>query len=314
MTLADMGVQGLRAQLAALRKVQPKALEYLDLLFSPEASRDAARMAELAADPLTLYTVIEAEASVLCPACKLWNTGHGAVMMREAVALMGGYGITEDCPGFLFHKWTDCQLEATYEGPEPCSAPSSRPPWSTRSFWPSPPLRGRARGPARRPPGTGREQHRRGFRLWLWTLTSFLRKGRRRQPPVPRQTPGVTFPWPTPCVARGRACKFLDVVELAEKGPGNPILAEGLKLRDLFSTWPASSPQGRRRGRPDRKPLVNGFAAPDADTSGSTACAWPWTSPWPAPARPGTAPPTPDQVMTRRPWTISVTLRNNEVF
>ena len=38
--------------------------------------------------------------------------------MREAVTLMGGYGITEDCPGFLFYKWTDMQLDATYEGPE----------------------------------------------------------------------------------------------------------------------------------------------------------------------------------------------------
>ena len=32
--------------------------------------------------------------------------------------MMGGYGITEDCPGFLGHKWMDAQLEATYEGPE----------------------------------------------------------------------------------------------------------------------------------------------------------------------------------------------------
>ena len=31
---------------------------------------------------------------------------------------MGGYGITEDCPGFLGNKWMDAQLEATYEGPE----------------------------------------------------------------------------------------------------------------------------------------------------------------------------------------------------
>jgi hypothetical protein len=38
--------------------------------------------------------------------------------MREAVSLVGGYGITEDCPGFLGHKWMDAQLEATYEGPE----------------------------------------------------------------------------------------------------------------------------------------------------------------------------------------------------
>ncbi|HEY6099545.1 MAG TPA: acyl-CoA dehydrogenase family protein, partial [Anaeromyxobacter sp.] len=55
---------------------------------------------------------------VLCPAAKLWCTGHGATMMREAVSLMGGYGITEDCPGFLGKKWMDAQLEATYEGPE----------------------------------------------------------------------------------------------------------------------------------------------------------------------------------------------------
>lgn len=39
-------------------------------------------------------------------------------MLREAVSLMGGYGITEDCPGFLGQKWMDGQLEATYEGPE----------------------------------------------------------------------------------------------------------------------------------------------------------------------------------------------------
>ena len=39
-------------------------------------------------------------------------------MLREAVSLMGGYGITEDCPGFLANKWMDAQLEATYEGPE----------------------------------------------------------------------------------------------------------------------------------------------------------------------------------------------------
>ena len=39
-------------------------------------------------------------------------------MMREAVSLMGGYGVTEDCPGFLGQKWMDAQLEATYEGPE----------------------------------------------------------------------------------------------------------------------------------------------------------------------------------------------------
>src|SRR5690242_326136 len=70
------------------------------------------------ASPLVQYALLDSVANVLCPACKLWNTGHGARTMREAVSLMGGYGITEDCPGFLGHKWMDAQLEATYEGPE----------------------------------------------------------------------------------------------------------------------------------------------------------------------------------------------------
>ena len=79
---------------------------------------DDPRRAELAADPLVQFVLKDSEANVLCPATKLWNTGHGANMMREAVSLMGGYGITEDCPGFLATKWMDAQLEATYEGPE----------------------------------------------------------------------------------------------------------------------------------------------------------------------------------------------------
>jgi hypothetical protein len=72
---------------------------------------------ELADDTLS-FLITDALSNIFCPACKLWNTGVGATMMREAVSLMGGYGITEDCPGFLGQKWMDSQLEATYEGPE----------------------------------------------------------------------------------------------------------------------------------------------------------------------------------------------------
>lgn len=70
------------------------------------------------ADVTVRYVHLLAVCNILCPSCKLWNTGHGADVMRQAVSLMGGYGITEDCPGFLFYKWTDMQLDATYEGPE----------------------------------------------------------------------------------------------------------------------------------------------------------------------------------------------------
>ena len=96
----------------ALRESEQRAMELLRM------RDDDLRREELTADPLVQYVLKDAEANVLCPATKLWNTGHGANMMREAVSLMGGYGITEDCPGFLANKWMDAQLEATYEGPE----------------------------------------------------------------------------------------------------------------------------------------------------------------------------------------------------
>ncbi|MCX6552362.1 MAG: acyl-CoA/acyl-ACP dehydrogenase [Acidobacteria bacterium] len=116
--LASQGVTGGRAQMKALAKVAKTALEYLAESAKPEASRNAERYQELSNDVMVRYSVLDAVANVICPAVKLWNTGHGANVMREAVSLMGGYGITEDCPGFLGYKWMDAQLEATYEGPE----------------------------------------------------------------------------------------------------------------------------------------------------------------------------------------------------
>jgi len=107
-----------RRQRRALGKVKRDAPEYLAGLAKPAAARHAERVAALEADWLVRYTLLDSVANVICPAVKLWNTGHGANMMREAVSLVGGYGITEDCPGFLGYKWMDSQLEATYEGPE----------------------------------------------------------------------------------------------------------------------------------------------------------------------------------------------------
>ena len=105
--LAARGITGGSALLKAMRQVQKDAIEFLH-----------GRRPELVGDALVQYALLDSVANVLCPACKLWNTGHGARMMREAVSLMGGYCITEDCPGFLGHKWMDSQLETTYEGPE----------------------------------------------------------------------------------------------------------------------------------------------------------------------------------------------------
>ena len=115
--LADGKLTG-RAALKELAKKQQTALELLQINSRPVGEREHKRVEDLQADPLVRFVTLDSLANVLCPACKLWNTGHGANMMREAVSLMGGYGITEECPGFLGQKWMDAQLEATYEGPE----------------------------------------------------------------------------------------------------------------------------------------------------------------------------------------------------
>ncbi len=104
--LAERGLKG-TALMKLRRQTSKDALDFLN-----------GTNLELAGDVLVETALLDSVANVLCPACKLWNTGQGAHMMREAVSLMGGYGITEDCPGFLGQKWMDSQLEATYEGPE----------------------------------------------------------------------------------------------------------------------------------------------------------------------------------------------------
>jgi alkylation response protein AidB-like acyl-CoA dehydrogenase len=100
------------------RDARKDALEFLAMSARPASARRGDRYEALAGDELVRFALADAVAAVLSPACKLWNTGHGATMMREAVSLIGGSGITEDSPGFLGHKWMDAQLEATYEGPE----------------------------------------------------------------------------------------------------------------------------------------------------------------------------------------------------
>jgi alkylation response protein AidB-like acyl-CoA dehydrogenase len=108
----EAGVRGARAEAKWLKGVWPAAAESLH---RPAAVATANNRDK---DVLVRYVLADSVAGVLCPAAKLWNTGTGANAMREALSLMGGYGITEDCPGFLTYKWMDAQLEATYEGPE----------------------------------------------------------------------------------------------------------------------------------------------------------------------------------------------------
>jgi alkylation response protein AidB-like acyl-CoA dehydrogenase len=230
--LAQQGIAGGRAELKALRARERDAVEYVTLSFKKAPTADeSARLAALEADPVVKFIVTESLSSVLIPSAKLWNTGHGVNMMREAVSMMGGYGITEDCPGFLGTKWIDGQLEATYEGPEvvqrrQLSVTMSRPiflqqfqQWITH-----------LRDVAKAHPTLGAETLASAMELWFWSreyLSSA--KDAYGRDLYSNQRHGVTYPLADALAWLVATYHLvLDVIELTQKGPENAALAEGI--------------------------------------------------------------------------------------
>jgi alkylation response protein AidB-like acyl-CoA dehydrogenase len=174
---------------------------------------------------------MDAETNVICPATKLWNTGHGANMLREAVSLMGGYGITEDCPGFLGNKWMDAQLEATYEGPEAVQRRQLTVTMTSDVFlaqfrsWIA-----QMRGIASLRPGTGACTLASAMQMWLWTLNHLQKT---TDPDGGKlyhgQRQGVTFALADAlCWLVASRYQILDVLELEACGPADPVASEGL--------------------------------------------------------------------------------------
>jgi len=144
---------------------------------------------------------------------------------------MGGYGITEDCPGFLGNKWMDAQLEATYEGPEAVQRRQLSVTMTNPVFLAQ--MRGwvrEMRGIASEHPGTGACALATAMSMWLWTLDHLQHNkdadgGKLYQ--SARQ--GVTFPLADAlCWLMAARCQILDVLRLREQGAEDPSVAEGL--------------------------------------------------------------------------------------
>jgi len=241
--LQERGIGGGRAELKALKESEQHAIELLSL------KADDPRRAELEADPLVQFVLMDAEANVTCPATKLWNTGHGTNLLREAVSLMGGYGITEDCPGFLGNKWMDAQLEATYEGPEAVQRRQLTVTMTSEVFlaefraWTA-----QMRRIASERPGTGACTLASAMQMWLWTL-NHLQKA--TDPAGGKlyhgQRQGVTFMLADAlCWLVASRAQILDVLELEARGADDPVASEGLEgtvqfLSDLCHTQAASA-------------------------------------------------------------------------
>jgi alkylation response protein AidB-like acyl-CoA dehydrogenase len=223
--LAEKQLTG-RAALKELAKAQAEALQCLQSRQPIES-------------PLAQFAQLDSLANVLCPACKLWNTGHGANMMREAVSLMGGYGVTEDCPGFLGQKWMDAQLEATYEGPEAVQRLQLSLTMTNELFLAQ--FKGwiaEIKQIASERPGTGACALGTAMKLWLWTLehvqTATDADGAKL---YHKSRQGVTFPLTDALCWLLAARQFiLDVIELETKGAQNPALADGLAGTVAFFT------------------------------------------------------------------------------
>lgn len=233
--LGERGICGGRAELKALRESEQRAIELLGM------RENDPRREQYAADPLVQFVLKDAEANVLCPATKLWNTGHGANMMREAVSLMGGYGITEDCPGFLASKWMDAQLEATYEGPEAVQRRQLTVTMTSGVFlaqfrsW-----IGEMRRIASTYPGTGACTLASAMRKWLWTLEHLQKATDAAGNKLYHgQRQGVTFPLADAlCWLLASRQQILDVLELdrgaaGDSGAGDEFLGTVQFLSDL---------------------------------------------------------------------------------
>lgn len=228
---AERGISGARAQMKALGSAEKLALEQLEIEDRPESDRDEARLKELKEDALVQFVITQSAMNVFCPATKLWATGFGATQMRDAVSLMGGYGITEDCPGFLMQKWMDAQLEATYEGPEAVQRRQLSITMTNPVFlaqfrrWTK-----EMRQIAARKPHTGVCMLASAFELWDWTIQYLLgAKDGNGKPLYHNKRQGVTFPladslsW----ILAARSL-VIDVLELEEKGPENPNLSDAI--------------------------------------------------------------------------------------
>jgi len=225
---AEQGLSG-RAAFKVMTQKQQEAIELLKLSAQPDANRE--RIEALRADPLVQFALIDAVANVLCPACKLWNTGHGANVMRDAVSLMGGYGITEDCPGFLCQKWMDAQLEATYEGPEAVQRLQLSMTMNNALFltqfegWIA-----EMKHIASERPGTGACTVANAMKLWLWTLKHLeVAKDANGAKLYHKSRQGVTFAMADAlCWLLATRQQILDVLRLESKGAADASIAEGL--------------------------------------------------------------------------------------
>ena len=205
------------------------------------------------------------------PATKLWNTGYGATIMREAVTLMGGYGVTEDCPGFLPQKWMDAQLEATYEGPEAVQRRHLTLGMTNTVFKAELGYqKNELEELALTWPETGAASLAKLIDLWIWTI-GFLQKAKdaNGRPLYHGKRQGVTFPFADSiCWILASRSLISDVVTLRDEGSSHPVLGENINQYLGFYADLCHIQVTRAAGETSKicAELVYGYASDSADS------------------------------------------------
>ena len=250
------------------KEAEQMGIEFLNLAVLPEddlSDQERDRLATLQGSRVVELVIKQSVARVLSPATKLWNTGYGAGMLRQAVSLMGGHGITEDCPGFLPQKWMDAQLEATYEGPESVQRRQLVVTLTSTLFlaqfrrW----LVEMGRIASDRP-GTGACTIATAMRLWLWTLNHMQHATDADGRPLYRdQRQGATFPMADAlCWLLASYHQIQDVARLEAQGASQPALEKTLPGTAAFLTDLCHVQAARAAGEVARicSELVFGYA------------------------------------------------------
>lgn len=201
----------------------------------PQEKRNAARVEALTQDPLVRRVRLESLASVLCPAVKVWNTGHGADVLREAVSLAGGSGRVPGGPGTFASWWCDARLDAGVGASALVQRAALAGAMVDEVFI----AQYRAwvddmRQVASDRPGTGACLLASVMQMWLWAL-QHLRKtaGADGRPLLRDDHPGVTLPMADAlCWILSSHQQIQDVFELERRGASAPAVSA--QLPDLL--------------------------------------------------------------------------------
>ena len=231
-----------------LEKIQDEAKEKLgkgrEMLKNMKAPMDkAVALLNEGKDPMededvtVRYVYLQALCNILCPSVKLFNTGYCANVMRESVSLMGGYGITEDCPGFLFYKWTDMQLDATYEGPECVQRRQISETMSNPVFLAQVEKWAKGLDACPKASENGSKAIAAALRLWAWTR-EFAKNAKDAEGRKLGQSQrhGVAFPLADALSKLMAArCFWSDIAFLAQNGAEHPVV--GPELESYLNTF-----------------------------------------------------------------------------